>query len=104
MHCEQNVALYCIAGKAKGEMDTLFQRSLCMSSSLGEVSEDQFVPFVAVKHESRVLFGRSKPLRWRGGGWRTQAQKSAPGVFVSVVAVWCCRGYSERCLSRRDWL
>lgn len=82
-----------IAGKAKGEIDTLFQRSLCVSSLLGEVSEDQFVPFVAVKRESRVLFGRSKPLRWRGGGWRTQAQKSAPGDFVSVVAEWCCRGY-----------
>lgn len=71
--------------------------SLCVSSTLGEVSEDQFVPFVAVKRESRVLFGRSKPLRWRGGGWRTQAQKSASGDFVRVAPELCCRGTLERC-------
>lgn len=83
-------------------IDTLFQRSLCVSSSL-EVSEDQFVPFVAVKRESRVLFGRSKPLLWRGGSWRTQAQKSASGVLVSVVSDSAVVGTSESFLSRRDW-
>jgi len=60
-----------------------------------EVSEDQFVPFVAVKRESRVLFGRSKPLGWRGGGWRSQqAQKIRFGRFRYC----CCRMVLSRAL------
>lgn len=85
-----------IAGKTKGEMSFSKGFSVCRHR-FHKVSEDQFVPFVAVKRESRVLFGRSKPLRRRGGGWRSQqAKKSAAGVFVTVVAEWCFRGHFGR--------